>query len=95
MKNKKDIYNVIRLVENVIDEIDNIPISPNVQSYDKTMNNDTFLLKASQKIRTPQEFAGAFDDWFSRLGYSPSGGTMNISKAIEDVRMVMKSKGYK
>jgi hypothetical protein len=63
--------------------------------YDDAMQANTAMTSKSAKINTATEFPDAFKTWFTKLGYSPDNGDINIAKVLINVKKAMLELGYK
>jgi len=65
------------------------------KTYDKAIQANTSLANKSARVNTNTEFPDAFKTWFSKLGYTPDKGNINIARVLANVRKAMIELGYK
>ena len=84
----------INLLKIIQEEVKNLKEREpaDVARLDRATGRHRTIDKAAQRINRPQEFAGAFEDWFTSLGFEP--GSINRSRIRRDVENVLKKLGY-
>jgi hypothetical protein len=76
---------------NRLQELANIP--SDVAALGKAQSSATTVASKSKAINNIQEFPGAFENWFTTLGFQP--GKINKSTIRSEVEKVLTKLGYK
>ena len=82
---------LLRLIKEEINSQTDTPTD--VKNLDKAQQKATNVTTANKRIDQQSEFAGAFEKWFSSLGYTP--GKVSKSKVRQEVEKVLDKLGYK
>lgn len=67
--------------------------SGDVKTLNQVSNTSTSINNAAKRIDNSTEFSGAFQDWFSRLGYDPK--KISKTKIISDIGKILTNLGYR
>lgn len=81
---KEEIEKNISLKKNIPSDVKNLDIA---------QKGATTVISKSKAIDTPQEFSGAFENWFQNLGYKP--GKISKSFIRTEIEKVLTTLGYK
>jgi polyisoprenoid-binding protein YceI len=68
-------------------------VPADVANLSKAQSSASTVLSKAKTINTPQEFSGAFENWFQTLGFEPGKLTKGTVRTLVD--QVLTKLGYK
>jgi hypothetical protein len=92
---KQQLTNIIKemLKEETIPVTSTAKAPSDVAALDKAQSSSSSLISRSKAINNIQEFPGAFENWFTTLGFQP--GKISKSAVRSEVEKVLTKLGYK